>query len=309
MSCLEYWHSIFFLSLYTEYEPYPESTLFGEKMAAVDTSFIPSMNEAGDQNSGVIPECPSDYPSLLDFVWPTDEYDDAILACTTSTTLAPTTLAPTTTTPPVNTVTASPTVASTTEETTETTNTSEETAMPTTQPTEAGMTSQPPNTASDAKTTSQPVAPSGVESTDEPTTVPGTIKPTIPAEPTTTADVQESCSLNPSCAAQNGLRVAGIQSCCPTRDERNLYLDCCAAVADFCYDDTGSITVCRSVSTSQYLSEVITGQRDPNAPDTFESAIDGGSAAMKTCLLLPFFSLFLTGALMFMSILSETIST
>jgi hypothetical protein len=269
--------------------------LFAEKMAAVDTSFLPSMNEASDQTAGAIPECPADYPPLSYFVWPTDQDDEAILACTSSSNLTTTTLAPTVTTPPVDSMTESPTVASI-GNTTYMPTVEEETFMPTTQPTEAATTNQP---TSDADTTRQPTALSDVETTDQPTTFSAIFETAIPAEQPTTAEVQESCMLNPTCAAQNGLRVAGVQSCCPTRDERNLYLDCCATVADFCYNDAGSITVCRSVSTSQYLSEVITGQRNPNSVNTDES----GTAATKTCLLFPFCTFF-TGALILMSILA-----
>jgi hypothetical protein len=211
-------------------------------MAAVDTSFIPSLNEPSDQTPGVIPECPTDYPPLSAFVWPTDEDDEVILSCTTSSTLAPTTLAPTTT-PPVNPGTPAPTDAITDEPTT-----ADATPM---------TTSEPTTTSVGNIQTDQPTMASTTSTTSEPTT-------SFDPSPTT-GQVQESCMLNPSCAAQNALRAAGIESCCPTRDERNLYLDCCAAVEDFCFDEAGSLTVCQSISTMQYVNEVLTGQRDPNS--------------------------------------------
>ncbi|KAG7341768.1 glucanosyltransferase [Nitzschia inconspicua] len=236
------------IDIMCNYEPYPESTIFGEKMAAVDTSFIPSLNDPSDQTAGVIPECPSDYPPLSAFVWPTDDDDDAILACTTSNTLAPTTSEPTTTPP----ATPSPT-----------------TNAPTV-PDDA-TTSIPTN----PLTTSRPTVPSsggtGVsDQTDQPSTSSTTFETFEPTtesnqRPTTPGQIQETCVMNPNCAAQNALRVAGVESCCPTRDQRNLFLDCCSAVEEFCFDETGNLIVCQSMTSTQYVNEILTGQRNPNS--------------------------------------------
>lgn len=226
-------------------------------MAAVDTSFIPSMNEPSDQIPGAIPECPAEYPPLSDFVWPTDEDDEAILACTTSSTLAPTTMAPTTV-PPTTPETTAPTDG-VTEQITDAPTPGDVTLMPTTiQPT--------------APSDASPVAPSATTDTFTPT-VP-TDQPPIP-----TAEVQELCIFNPTCAAQNALQAAGVESCCPTKDNRNLFLDCCAAVEDFCTDEAGTLVVCQRMSSTQYVNEVLTGQRDPNAVVTDGNNLGSGAAA------------------------------
>ncbi|KAL3903058.1 MAG: hypothetical protein SGARI_005551, partial [Bacillariaceae sp.] len=180
------------------------------------------------------------------FVWRTDEANDALLACgagdNPGVTPAPPTSVPVgTDAPTASGTTAAPVAAGT----------------PTTPPVDAPT--QPPTTAppTDPGDTMSPTA--------EATTAAPVASPvTDPTSPPVSVPVQEACSANPECAAQDAIFSAGIESCCPAKDDQTLYLDCCAAVESFCTTPDGDLTVCKTISTSQYVGEVVTGQRDPS---------------------------------------------
>jgi hypothetical protein len=238
------------IDIMCQFQPYPEFLTFADKMAAVDTSFVPNMNEPSGQVAGAIPECPAQYPPLSDFVWATDDDDEAILACSAGGSV--TTPSPTTSEPQE---TEAPTAASTEEDTEASTPVGTEGI---TNPPVADDTPRP--TAEDASTSA----------------------PTVTPQPPL---VQEMCSDNPSCAAQDGIFSAGIESCCPARDDATLFLDCCAAIESFCTDANGDLIVCRTVSTSQYVGEVVTGQRDPSgsiATVTFPPTTNGSNSSVRS---------------------------
>jgi 1,3-beta-glucanosyltransferase GAS5 len=80
------------------YTPYPEFEILREKLAAVDVSFVPNLDQASEE-AGQIPQCPEGFSALWDFEWPTDE--DPGQPCHVIETREPT-AAPTTDTPSVS---------------------------------------------------------------------------------------------------------------------------------------------------------------------------------------------------------------
>lgn len=69
-----------------EYNPYPEFDWLKDKLAAVDASFMPNINDYNP--TGAIPQCPQGLPALSLYVWPTDDEPD--LPCYIVETEAPT---------------------------------------------------------------------------------------------------------------------------------------------------------------------------------------------------------------------------
>lgn len=76
-----------------QYNPYPEFEVLQAKLDSVDTSFAPDIDNYVPAGGEIIPQCPSGYPPLSDFVWPVDDEPD--LPCyeiaTSSPTMSPTT--------------------------------------------------------------------------------------------------------------------------------------------------------------------------------------------------------------------------
>jgi hypothetical protein len=206
--------------------PYPTFDLLAEKYAAIDTSFVPSMNEDDPiyQSPGAIPECPSDlYPLLTDIDWPTDsEEDEDLLACL---------------------ATPSPTSPSTTEE-------------PTSEPT---TTTMPPTSEETSEMTTLEPAGGDETTTMSPTNEePSTTSPPVPSW----VDADKMCSSNPMCAQNGDLSTNTISECCPVNDDPTQYLDCCAAVGDFCQTPEGDLVLCQTISTAQYITDVQEGTRN-----------------------------------------------
>eukprot|EP00539_Tryblionella_compressa_P008831 CAMPEP_0178799104 /NCGR_PEP_ID=MMETSP0745-20121128/12110_1 /TAXON_ID=913974 /ORGANISM="Nitzschia punctata, Strain CCMP561" /LENGTH=153 /DNA_ID=CAMNT_0020457799 /DNA_START=229 /DNA_END=687 /DNA_ORIENTATION=- len=104
-------------------------------------------------------------------------------------------------------------------------------------------------------------------------------------------EVEEACFLNPVCRERDELVELEITSCCPTMD--GIFLDCCAATEEFCYDESGGIVLCPTMSTSQYLAEVRTGIRDPSGNALNGEPQQGSSATSWTLTrfcLRPYYS-------------------